>query len=162
MRGLIVLNPYAMWLADGDKVNAAGEIIEFRNRKTHIQGQVAIRAGAPIPCAHCPVGNRMDLLAEEKQCCEEFRDQTRCVREVGKVLCLATLADCRPVTEADREVPGCPEGLSGFAWVFTDLLTLPEPVPCKLKPGAQTWFEVPPDVEAEVLRQSAREGEGRA
>lgn len=149
MQGLIVLQPWAGLFASGLKVNAEGETLEFRKRATRVRERAAVYAASTkMPCSGCPLF---------RECIPDYQILGPMCVPRGVVLAIATLADCRPVTEADRCVPGCPQDFSGFAWVFTDVVALPEPVPCKPKRGAQVWFDVPPEVEAEVLRQ-AREG----
>lgn len=37
-----------------------------------------------------------------------------------------------------------------YAWLLADVITLPEPIPCK---GNQGLWTVPPDIEAEIERQ---------
>ena len=155
MRGLTILPP---WI--GMKVVRAeygpprdrGCTVEFRSRPTNIREVIALRTGADhIPCSTCPVGGRGDCDEYWPRCHEE-PEGLPAEWARSSVVATAELVDCRPVTEADREVPGCPPDLSGFAWVFTDLRALPEPVACKPPRGAQTWFTLPEDIEAEVLQ----------
>lgn len=154
MRGLIVLQPWAGLHAAGLKVNAVGASIEFRNRETRIREEVAIYAGHCIPCRSCLWADEKPPLGEPVCGCADVRAESEYEYSAGKVLCLATLADCRPVSEQDRSVPGCPADLSGWAWVFTDLRPLARPVPCKPPRGAQVWFTLTPEDEARVWRSS--------
>jgi len=137
MRALIVLQPWAGLIAAGLKT------IEFRNRPVRLRERVAVYA-ASSHCAYGPIG---------KWCYAcRYTEPWPCEDRRGKVLCLATLADCRPVTEADRACPDCPDDLSGWAWVLEDLRAL-DPIPCKPLRGAQTWFHLPPEVEAAINAQ---------
>lgn len=43
-------------------------------------------------------------------------------------------------------------GPNRFGWIFRDIVSLPEPVPCK---GAQGFFEVPDDLSAITLERTA-------
>lgn len=152
MRGLIILQPYL-----GAKVRHAEyrherDFVEFRNRSTNLREVIALQAGAHhIPCRTCPMARDGDCDEFWPTCYEQPEalpsDWAR-----SSVVGAATLVDCRPVATEDRWVIGCPLPFSGFAWVFTDLRVL-DPIPCKPPRGAQTWFTVPPEVEAEIARR---------
>ena len=168
MRGLTILQPHlgmkvchALFGPECDR----GYTVEFRSRPTNIREVIALRAGVDhIPCSTCPVGER----GECDECwprCHEQPEAHPAEWARSSVVATAELVDCREPLARDLSVPGCDfkmvaPGEQRWAWVFADLRALPEPVACKPPRGAQTWFTVPPDVEAEVLRR-AREGEGR-
>lgn len=61
----------------------------------------------------------------------------------GDLNCAAT----RAVFDSPWRVPGM------WSWVLTDVIALPEPVPCR---GAQGLWTLPEDVEAAVREQMAR------
>ncbi len=166
MRGLIILQPYAGLFSAGLKVNKVGEMIEFRSRSTNIREQVAIYAALhKIPCSRCPARIAVHHCDGEWGRCYPQPDGNPLEEARGAIVAVAKLTDCRSGHYArDWSVLGAPERLADWlktwAWVFTDLRALPKPIPCKPPRGARVWFTVPKDVEAEVLRQTAREGRG--
>jgi len=124
MKALTIRQPYAGLIACGVKT------VEFRKRRvvSMIGERFAVHAGK------APSGWR--LLATEPH---------------SAVIAVATLAECRLPTEEDEDQPGSGAGVQfTWAWVLSDVVALPEPVPCR---GRQGWWNLPPDVEAEVLRQ---------
>lgn len=165
MRALIVRQPYAGLFAAGLKVNATGEIIDFRNRPTRIREDLAIQA-VPArlrpPCQQCMKWTRREsyyrgrILVIPPSFCGP--DHPNCRYMPRELLVVATLADCRPVELRDAGVPGYDEWMvqtnppPAFAWVFTDLYALEEPIPCKPPRGARVWFHLPEEVE-QVLRE---------
>lgn len=162
MRGLTILQPYlgmkiihALFGPECDR----DRTVEFRTHSTNIREVVALRAGAHhIPCLRCPVwwSDGCDL---DWPRCHEQPEAQPAEWARSAIVAIAELVDCRETDHArDKDVPGYTQWNGMYSWIFRDLRALPEPVACKPKRGAQTWFTLPEDVEAEVLRQIAREG----
>jgi len=164
MRGLTILQPYlgmkivrALFGPECDR----GHTVEFRNRRTNVRQLVALRAGADhIPCSTCPVGWRGECDEYWPRCYEQ-PEAHAAEWARSAIVATAGLVDCRRVVPTDRDFPGFYAERSGYyAWVLRGIVILPKPLAYKPPRGAQTWFTVPPEVEAEVLRQAAQKGEG--
>lgn len=145
MRALIVRQPWAGLIAAGLKP------IEFRGRRTNIRERIAVYAGQhSCRCEGC-------FPAAYRRCYMEFTlaSDARLCLPTRAIFCLATLADCRETDHGrDMDCPGytVPNGM--FSWLLADVTPLSEPIPCKPPRGARTWFALPADVEAQVLKKT--------
>ena len=113
MKALCLKQPYASWVADGSK------IIETRTWKTSYRGKFLVVASRSI-----------DLLQELELPIENF--------PLGRALCIAKLAHCRPMTEQDEREACCERYEGAWAWILSAVWKI-KSFPVK---GQLRFFEV--------------------
>ena len=152
VRGLTIMRPYAGLKIDWAEAHD-GEVCEFRNGRTHIRGPIAIRASAgKIACVDCPALWHGDCDPDWPRC-SPVPDAPPWRLVASAIIAAAELVDCRKVSIADVDMPGCPLPFVSYAWVLRDLRPLREPIFYSPPRGARTWFTVPEEVRAEIARQ---------
>ncbi len=133
---------------------------ETRGRPTHFRGDLAICAALKRPR---PVDLPIDVHNWMRTHLEGGEDLKKILADLpyGKVVCVVRVYDCKPgfplwqAGLSDNEaILGCyhDQGwpCNRFAWMTDNLRALKEPVPVT---GSQGFFNLPADVEAQVLAQ---------
>lgn len=163
MKALTLTQPWATLIALGAKR------IETRSWSTAFHGQIAIHAAKGLG----PVGGKRGLY---QQCLEQpFRDVIAeafmsspveafdAVRELplGKIVAVAVLDRVRRIdmklraevlaqTITPHEIDFGNYETGRYAWFLESVLPLKDPIPCN---GALSLWDVPEDVERQILRQ---------
>lgn len=129
MKALTICQPYAHLIAIGEKR------VENRTWPTRYRGPLAIHAGK----------SRAWLTGDDPE-----------GMAYGAVVAIATVADCRTITDVlrgCREYPWLaehPHAIGPWCWVLTNVTMLPEPIPAR---GAQGLWDLPAGI-AQSLRLS--------
>jgi len=141
MRALTIRQPWATFLAVGVKA------METRSFNTKVRGPVALHAGAGWPCRvgeWLQVGpywverDKSGLLLREDSLSLPYR------MPMGSVLAIGDLFATSSTTNPEH----CPDDVERslgdhspgrFAWSFTSISRLPEPIPAKGMLGFWNW-----------------------
>lgn len=161
MRGLTIHQPWASLIALGEKQ------VETRSWRTPYTGPLAIHAGKSLDV----IAREFYEYSEELHDVLEARDLEPADLPYGAVIATATLDRCAPITDAGAEKLEAEKPLEfafgnystdeeqRYAFVMTDVIALPEPVPCD---GHQQLWRVDLPTRQAIAVQAARQAQGKA
>jgi len=129
MKALTIKQPWLYLIASGQKT------IETRTWRTAYRGELLLASSKTFDAGYrsC-IPNGLALVWKNE------------ARIFGQALCIVTLVDCRPMTEADEMAACCRIYPGAYSWVLENVRCI-EPFPVRGLPGL---FEIPNSlVEAE-------------
>lgn len=137
MKALSLTQPWATAIIIGRKQ------IETRSWQTSFRGQIAIHAAKGFPA-----------WAKEFASVEHALQRLPSRFPLGAIIGVAKIQDIRSTYELKLTISAI-EKIYGdysdgrFGWLLSDVIALPEPIPCK---GALSLWDVPAEIEAEIRK----------